>query len=206
MANFTDRLLERFEPWMTPDLEGYLTAIGTMFSEVDLYVGDDDTPQWGILLDPDRAPLKALPYLAQYMGERLEAGLTEAQMREWIKDAPHQKRGTMESIFLAAQRHLTGSRSVYWSERDNGTATDQPDHLSMATLPSETPDAAVTLQDILSVAPADIEVHYSILPGQTWAEVDAGFADWAAADTEYATWAEMASDSDWPNVFSRPAP
>lgn len=205
--SFTDDLIARMEPWMSPDLEVYLRAIGTMFSELDLYLGENDGDAWTILLDADRAPEKALPYLAQYVGERLPVGLTVAQQREWIKDAPNSKRGTVRAIFLAAQRKLTGVRVVSWAERNDPASGPNPeDHLIVHTYTAETPDPAGTFQDILSVSPADIEVHYDVLDGQSWADLDAGSANWAAVDAAYDDWNEAATAVAGLSSFSRPMP
>src|SRR3954452_18712789 len=106
-----------------------------MFTEVELYaIAEDDDQGWVILFDPDRCPAPALPYLAQYVGERLPVGLSEPLQREWIKDAPNQRRGTPMSIFLAAQRKLTGSRLVSMRERDGG----DPDKLTVVTYTAQT--------------------------------------------------------------------
>jgi hypothetical protein len=207
MGNFLDELIARHEPWLTDDLQTYLQAISTMVEELELYLGDDEEYAWAILFDPDRCPVKALPYLAQYVGERLPTGISEAAAREWIKDNPNAKRGTLQSIFLAAQRHLTGDRVVAWWERSDGVGTigEQEDHLLIRTLTDQTPSEGQTLTDILSVTPADIEVHYDSLAGQTWADV-AAIGTWTAVDTAYDSWSNLASDQDWPDVFSRPAP
>lgn len=206
--SLADDLVARFEPWLTPDLETYLRAIALMFSEVELLAFEtDDMEAWQVLFDPDLIPAKGLPYLAQYVGEQLPEGISEPLAREWIKDAPNQVRGTPYSIFRAAQRHLTGSRSVAMSERDDGSGPDtDPEYLQVITFTSETPDPAQTEADIRSVLPADVILEYQTLDGQTWADVDADFADWTAADAAYDSWAEMASELGGTSTFSRPLP
>jgi hypothetical protein len=193
-------------PWMSPDLNDVLDAIGEMMSEVTTYADDTDTRVgWTILFDPDHCPVKALPFLAQWYGERLPIGLTEVQQREWIKDNPNSRRGTMESIFLAAQRKLTGTRTVSWVERDNGTGTDQEDHLVIHTYTSETPDPEGTFADILSVSPADIEIHYTVMDGESWDDLDTATADWAAVSA-IGTWAQVSTNIVGVSSFSRPRP
>ena len=121
-----DDFVAALAPWMTPDLETYARAIGGMFAEVEMWAEDSPTlPGWGILLDVNTCPAKALPYLAMYVGERLPAGITEAAAREWIRDAPNQVRGTPYSIFRAAQRYLTGQRTVQIIEREPSGGTTQ---------------------------------------------------------------------------------
>jgi hypothetical protein len=197
-----DDLVDAFAPWLTFDLETYLRAIGAMFDEVELYaiVGDDDQG-WVTLFDPDRCPAPALPYLAQYVGERLPVGISEPAAREWIKDAPNQRRGTPRSIFLAAQRKLTGSRLVAMREREGGV-----DHLTIVTYTAETPDPAGTLADLRDVVPYDVILTYSVLDGQDWGGVNIDHPTWADVASSYATWADAAVDVSGTNTFSRPAP
>jgi hypothetical protein len=202
-VSIADDLVAAHAPWLTPDLETYLRAIGEMFSEVELYaiLGDDDQG-WVVLFDPDLAPAAALPYLAQYVGERLPVGLDEPHQREWIKDAPNQRRGTPLSIFQAAQRKLTGSRLVSMRERDGGNV----DNLTIVTYTHETPDPAGTLQDIRDVVPHDINLTYNVLAGEDWGGVAASYATWAAVEAALPTWADVAAALSGSSTFSRPAP
>lgn len=188
---------------MTADLETYLRAIGEMFTDVELYaMAEEDDQGWVILFDPDQAPAAALPYLAQYVGERLPVGLDEPHQREWIKDAPNQRRGTPLSIFQAAQRKLTGERVVAMRERDGG----DPEKLTIVTYTAQTPDPAGTLADLRDVVPYDIDLTYSVLDGQDWGGVNTTYATWAAVDATYATWADVAADLTGSSTFSRPVP
>jgi hypothetical protein len=169
--SLADDLVAAFAPWLTEDHEVYLRALGGMFAEVEaILYEDEETVPWEILLDPDRCPATALPYLAQYVGEQLPTGIEERAAREWIKDAPNQRRGTPESIFYAAQRKLTGERAVTLRERTlNGVEDD--DTIEVNTYTRETPSREAVLQELLTVMPADIVLNYSVLPGQTWADV-----------------------------------
>lgn len=188
--SFADDLVAAFEPWLTPDLETYLRAIAGMFSEVELLAFDDAFGEgWEILFDPDRCPANALPYLAQYVGERLPAGLSVPLQREWIKDAPNQRRGTPRAIFLAAQRRLTGSRLVAWKERDPTVDT-----LTIYTYTSQTPDPAGTLRDLLDVVPADVILNYTSLAGQLWSDLQASHATWQLVKDGYPTWGDVATE------------
>lgn len=200
--SIADDLVAAHTPWLTPDLETYLRAIGGMFSEVELYaiLGDDDQG-WVVLFDPDQCPARALPYLAQYVGERLPVGLDEPHQREWIKDAPNQRRGTPLSIFQAAQRKLTGSRLVAMRERDGDV-----DHLTVVTYTAETPDSAGTLQDLRDVVPHDVILTYNVLAGEDWGGVNLDHATWAAVDSAFPTWADVAAALSGAVTFSRPVP
>jgi hypothetical protein len=187
-VSIADDLVAAHAPWLTPDLETYLRAIGEMFSEVELYaiLGDDDQG-WVVLFDPDLAPA---------------AALDEPHQREWIKDAPNQRRGTPLSIFQAAQRKLTGSRLVSMRERDGGNV----DNLTIVTYTHETPDPAGTLQDIRDVVPHDINLTYNVLAGEDWGGVAASYATWAAVEAALPTWADVAAALSGSSTFSRPAP
>jgi hypothetical protein len=205
--SISEDLQDALVPWLTPDLADYADAIGWMFSGVEVYVSaDDEEENWSILFDPDECPVEALPYLAQYVGERLPTGLAEPLAREWIKDAPNQLRGTMYAIFRAAQRTLTGSRSVQIKERNGVLGEDDADRLSVVTYTQETPDPDAVLADLLTVVPADIVLDYQVLSGQTWDDVATAYADWTAEAAANADWATLAGHQPGANTFSRPRP
>ncbi len=183
-----DDLVAAVEPWVTPDLETYVREIGKMFAEVEFYADDD--PGWSVLLDVDRALAKDLPFLAQFVGERLPLGLPEADAREWIKDSPNLRRGTLESVIRVAQRHLTGQRTVRVRERSHSDGvSDDPDRITVQTYVSETPNPTLTLTDLRRDAvPAEIILNYSAISGQDWANVMATNANWGVVNTTYASW------------------
>lgn len=197
MTDFTDTLLERFAPYMTPDLQDYLTVVGSMWDELDSYAGlYDEDLGWATVLDADLVPAPALPYLAQFLGERLPLGLSEAESRQWIKDRPNQKRGSVTGIVRAARRTLTGSRSVTLLERTgSGTGGETvEDKITVHTYTSETPDSARVLRDLYSNVPADIKLDYTVTTGQIWGDVKAHYATWALVTAHYATWNEVRAD------------
>lgn len=183
--SLADDYVAALAPWLTPDLETYLRAVGSMFEEVELYSEDAEQPGWENLLDPDTCPAPALPYLAQYVGERLPFGLTEAQQREWIKDAPNQQRGTVSSLVRAAQRKLTGSRLVTVIERDGG-----PDNVTVITYTAQTPDSNAVVRELVTVFPLDMTLTYVVHPGQTWSQVQLTYATWGAIPAGM-TWADL---------------
>lgn len=185
--SIADDYVAAHAPWLTPELEDYLRSIGEMFAEVEQYAFDtEDFEGWTILLDVDRAPAAALPYLAQYVGERLPVGLTEDAQREWIKDAPNQRRGTVQSIVTAAQRRLTGARLVTVIERDTG-----PDKITVVTYTPQTPDEGAVLVELESVVPADISLTYVVSPGQIWSQVIVANATWTDVMANFSTWADL---------------
>lgn len=169
-------------------LEDYLRTIGEMFTEVELYAFDTDEEEgWTILLDVDRCPYEALPYLAQYVGERLPPGLTDAAARQWIRDAPNQERGTISSIVKAAKRYLTGPQLVTLIERDG-----DPDAITVVTYTAQTPNQALVARELETVVPADITLNYIVSAGQTWSQVQVTHATWnSITDGDPATWADL---------------
>lgn len=168
-------------------LRDYLRTIGEMFAEVELYSDDtDEFEGWTILLDVDRAPAAALPYLAQYVGERIPVGITEEAARQWIRDAPNQRRGTLQSIVDASQRYLTGGKNVTVIQRDGG-----PDKLTVVSYTPETPDSARVLAELMTVVPADISLTYVVSAGQIWSQVIAVNPDWNDVMADYDTWADV---------------
>jgi hypothetical protein len=201
-------LVAAHAPWLpNTELQDYLEVIGEMFSEVELYALDtDDAPGWSILFDPDRCPVKALPYLAQFVGEELPPGLSEALMRERIKDQANQLRGTVWSIFAAAQRNLTGGRLVSIRERDGVGDTDDEDRITVITYTDQTPNPAQTEEDIRSVLDVDLELNYVVASGQSWADVRDTYATWRDLDESGLSWVDIATAQVGVNTFTRPAP
>jgi hypothetical protein len=198
-----------YAPWLTPDAIDYLEVVGEMFSEVELFSADDETtgePGWSIMFDPDRCPVQALPYLAQYVGEEIPAGLSEALTRERIRDRANQLRGTPWSIFAAAQRSLIGSRLVSLVERDGVGGTDDPDRITVMTYTDQTPDPAQVEADVRSVLDADLELNYVVATGESWQQVSDTYADWNAVEAGNADWAQVATAQVGANTFTRPQP
>lgn len=211
--SITDDLKDAWLPWMTDDLGDYAEAIGSMWAETELYALDreleDGTiiPGWAVLLDPDLCPVPALPYLAMYVGEVLPVGISEPLAREWIKDAPNQRRGTNYAIFRAAQRSLEGQRHVIIRERDEeGGGGDDPDRITVATFTSETPNPTQVEADVRSVMDMTLSLNYQVLDGETWNDVDAGYADWQAVKDGNDTWTQVATALSGATSFARPRP
>lgn len=199
----SDSLVDAFRPWITPDLEIYLRAVGSMFATVEQLTEGGEDGLWS-LFDPDLCPAFALPYLAQYVGEILPVGISEPAAREWIKDAPNQRRGTVMSIVRVAQRSLTGERTVQIIERAGVGGTDDPDRIIIHTYTSETPSPSSVLSDLDDAVPADIWIVYQTIDGQTWADVDAAYATWAAVDIDVANWEELRSPTPGFTAWTRP--
>src|SRR4051812_14635550 len=120
----------------------YINAIGEMFQLVEDLVRDTpEGPGWSSLLDLDRCPDAALPWLAQLVGVRLLPNSTPDEQRARIASTDGFKRGTRDALIGAAQATLTGDKTVIFRERDHDNA-DTPNYayyLTVLTYANETP-------------------------------------------------------------------
>ena len=207
-VSVTDDLIDAHEPWMSADLQSYLTAAGTMwetFSALALEVEGDDgefLDGWTALYDPQRAPADLLPHLAMYVGEELTVGMASALQREQIEDRPNWRRGTNAAIFRAAQRNLTGNRAVFLKERDPDV-----DDLIVRTYTHETPAPSLVERDVLAVIPADVRLTFGTQAGQTYSEAQAASIDYNDLAVDYVDYDDLQSTlgANYES-FVRPAP
>lgn len=162
-------------------------AIGIMFQPVqDLSRDTPDGPGWSQALDPDRAPVFALAWLAQFSGVSLTDGLTDDQHRQEIKDMDRAKRGRPETIRARARLFLTGTKFVFIDERTEGRAY----HYSIVTRISETPDPVALEREMRSkrVKPAGLILDEV-------AQVD--FIAWDEAES---TWDTAPAGMTWDTI------
>src|SRR5262245_26265752 len=179
LSPLAQRTYDRLEPmqWDEPNqgyaLAWYLKMAASMSDEIDLYASDqaDGTPGWAILLDPDTCPDKALPWLAQFVGVSLPAGLTRQQKIDLIFARIGWTRGTPQSMIDAAKHTMTGTQTVIFRER-------HPDAyaLDVLTFTDETPDPAATEAAIRSMKPAGILLTYHCFDGQDYQLIYDNFA------------------------------
>ncbi len=151
-----DELYERVQPLAYADqrlgypLRALCRAIGRMAQPIeDLARDTDEGPGWSAVVDVDRCPDRLLFLPAWLTGTRYTRGLSPAALRQAIRDRDHLDRGTPPAITRAAQRHLTGTRTVVLIERDGS-----PYHTTIVTRPAETPDAAGLRHAVLAQKPA----------------------------------------------------
>jgi len=158
-------------------------AVGAMFQLVDDFVRDSpDGPGWSALMDVNRSPAIALPWLGQLAGVRLPPGQTEAQQRERIRSTGGFRRGTVEAIIAAAQATLTGTQTVGIQERLGG----DPYALKVTTYAPETPDTVATYNALIAAKPGGLLLTYSTgAVGQTYAQLKARVASYTACSTRY---------------------
>jgi hypothetical protein len=161
------------------DLDTYVAGLAEMFRPVEELVrARDGMPAGSQILDVDRAPVWWLPVLAQHVGVQLVEGDTEAQSRERIRSVAGFKRGTVASLRAAAQRTLTGTKSVTIDER-----TTSAYHFQISTLPGETPNPDVVYADIVAAKPAGLQFDYNL--------VSAGTRYWFTVREDFATWNDV---------------
>lgn len=125
-----------------------------MFKQAEQYgrTDEDGNPGWSILFDVSRVPADALPYLAQYVGERIPVGTSEADARARIVAKQNQQRGTPASIIAAAKSKLYGNKFVALIERLNGDAYK----MRVITNAYETPYTDQTLTNLVPNPSAEV--------------------------------------------------
>ena len=120
----------------------YIAALMLPGEIVESWARDtDDGPGWSTIVDLDRCPEFALPWLAQAKGVVLPPSLLSSQWRDWISQARGLQRGSTASLIDAGQRHLTGTKSVRVLERVGPSVYD----LTVITRPAEMPDSDLVL-------------------------------------------------------------
>jgi len=183
--------LAEYDPSTSWSLLILCNAIGIPFQLVEEWVRDTpEGPGWSLLLDLDRCPDEALPWLAQFVGVRLLPDSTPDDQRHRIASTDGFRRGTPAAMRGAAQATLTGGRSVVFRERYG-----DPYVLDVLTYTSQTPDPAATERALISQKPGGIVLTYRTADGQDWQSVKDRFATWADVKATYATWADVRDDT-----------
>lgn len=157
-------------------LHGVATAMGQL---PDVVRDDDNGPGWSALLDPDRCPAWALPWLAQFAGVELTPGADEAQQRAEITHPPAFVRGTVQAIKDAATFALTGGKHVTLFERDGDEW-----HLIAVTYDAETPDADAVSAAMERQTPPWLVFTHRVDPGWAIGQMEAAYTGQTIADLE----------------------
>jgi hypothetical protein len=103
--------------------------------------GPDGKPGYSILLDVDRAPAIALPWLGQMKGVAVTPGLPESEQRDEIRAAAGMFRGSAQALIDAARPTLINARTVRVLTRVGGDMYA----VTVITRTAETPSPAATL-------------------------------------------------------------
>lgn len=208
VSDVANRLYMQLEPLAYADEENDLALlylcealIGQLQEVEDLsrnYDDDDGNEKvgWAKLFDLDLIPDKAVPWLAQFVGVTVPKQIAEsdsayaARLKPMILERTGTQRGTVASIYAAAQYYLTGSKSVVVRER-----TPTPWSIQIRTLVSETPNPDAVENNIKNTAkPGGILLDYDTLTGQDWANVDSAYTDWNDVKASYNNWDEVSLD------------
>jgi hypothetical protein len=204
---FAERLYLALAPLARQDIEhGWsllvlCNAIGTMYQPVEDLVRDTPAgPGWSPLLDLDRCPDFALPWLGQFAGVRVLAGSTPDQMRARIGSTDGFKRGTPAAMRGAAQATLTGAKTVVFRERDganqgNASSPDYAYYLTAATYTAQTPNPAATHAALLAQKPGGIVLVYNTTAGQDYQTLRTNHATYNAVRTTYPSYDAVRNDT-----------
>jgi hypothetical protein len=165
-----------------------LDDVEMLIARADYYSPDDggapgDTSD---LADPATADPAWLPWLAQLVGARLPAGLTDAERRAAVAGAvAGYFKGTKQGIEAAARAALTGTKYVRVIPLYAG---DQW-RLEVRTRTSETASTAAVAAAIVAAnaKPAGVELVATAYEA-TWAQVEAAYPTWAALEANAPTW------------------
>ena len=197
LSPWGERLRERTAP-LAPDdhLHGWAHArLCEALSKVFERVGPIYDPEDGLpgspLVDVDRCPDWALPYLAQMVGVTIPPGMDADTARAGIRDVAGWKRGTPAALRAAAGQHLTGDKTVFFRERDP-TGADPAYTLEIVTLTDETPAPAAVEAALRAQKPAGIVLYYRTVEGWDYQELDAtGPNTYAVLDDTYPTYLKL---------------
>lgn len=138
---------------------------------------------WSQILDVDRAPAEALPWLAQLVGSTIASDATEVAARDYIRSTPGFNRGTVAALIASIKQFLTGTQTVIVRERNGGAYK-----LLVRTKAAETPSTAAVLQAIAAQKPGGITLSYATLAGQDYQQLFTDYATYQDVYEDYATY------------------
>lgn len=202
--SFAGRLYDMLEPLARLDplnawaLLIYCNAIGVEFQLVEDVVRDTpDGPGWSLLLDLDRCPDAALPWLGQFVGVRVLPSSTPDEQRARIRATDGWKRGTRDAMIGAALATLAPGAAVDFRERSGDPASEPIDYayrLTVRTYSHATPDPTATLNALLAQKPGGIVLDFAVVTGQTWQQVKNLNATWSTVKSKYDDWLAVKTD------------
>lgn len=142
---------------------------------------------YALLYDPDEIPAAWLPYTAQHVGVISTPEMDEEHLRAEIKQPTGWRRGELDSIKLAVQKTLTGTKRVIVRSR-----TPEVGHHYVRTLASETPEPTRTARVVRENVPAWEMLDYEAISGVDWEDVAASYKDWSTVKSMFTSWADLA--------------
>lgn len=198
------RLRERTAPLAPEDSQhgdahAYLAgALAIALERVAEIYDPEDGPPGSPLVDVDRCPDWALPWLAQLVGVTIPAGVTDPeQVRAGIRDVAGWKRGTPAALRAAAGFYLTGSKTVIFRERDP-SGSDPPYTLEVVTRVGETPDPAAVQAALEAAKPAGLVLTYRTVAGWDYQEMTDEGGPYSALPAKFPSYLMLAYNERTP--------
>lgn len=195
--SFTSDVLDALAPMLysgNEPLGDYLGGLSLPFELVETWASDTDTHiGWSLLLDVDRCPVEALPWLAQMIGMTLDTSLSEANQRQQISQAGNWKRGTLPAMQAAPAPYLTGSKAVIVRERYDGSGNDAPYYMEVITFDAETPNPTLVEAAVRKQKAAGIILTYVHLAGEDYQTVKDENATYGVLKSNYLTYGGVKS-------------
>lgn len=175
-------------------LAKYCAALGKMFQVTEDYGRNDGG--WDKMMNVTLTPVEVLPWLAQFVGVRLEEGLTEVAQRSRVQETAGWKRGSVPALRGAAASYITDPKTFILRERFNPAApgVDSPGHLQVITYTSQTPDSAKVLAALTAQKAAGLILHYSVYDGQDYQTLLTNHPTYQNVYTSYATYQGIVTD------------
>lgn len=172
-------------------LAGVVGQLGEIDALIDGIDYDDTVPgDTSTLADPQVAPVAWLPWIAQLVGVRLSADLTEQQARDAVQFASSGWRaGTKQAIADAARSELTDTKyAVVYDHSIANPGDGGPWDVMILTRTSETPDPAAVLAAVIArgAKPAGVVLHHRTYE-----------SGWDTVTSTYPTWADWQAAGSW---------
>lgn len=202
VSESAEEMFDALGPWSRADGEETGWALlhlceataGRLDPLRSIVMDDEDHPGWSSVLDVDRAPREWLPWLAQFVGVRLPAGLDEVAERARIRSTDGFNRGTPAAIKGAARQYLRGpdgtpdTATVFLTER-HGSAY----RLTVAVHASEMiASADVIYKAVLEQKPAGIVLNpISVVTGNDYLTLRDENASYTVVRGRYADYTDV---------------
>lgn len=191
MSRLAADIYALLEPYTEVDAaNGYalrtiVEGIAKTLTDLDEIVreGPNGQTRWSSIMDATRCPPEGLAWLGQIVGTRLIPGDTLDTHRARVGAADGLRRGSPAQMTLAAQRLLTGNKTVFISER-----TSDAWHFSVRTRTSETPSSAAVLAALTAAKPAGLILDYATFTGILYQESLANQATYTLSTAAKATY------------------
>lgn len=201
LGSFAEEFYARLEPFherSNPNGPGSITdeelgwplliffgLIARRWQEVEDLIRDTEAGVgWSALQSVDRIPDKGLPYLAQFRGKTVIAGMTPAEARARIESTDGFDRGTPSAMEAAAKPTLTGLQRVYLNERVGGSIWQT----AAITYDSETPDPAATFRALVAQKHHGVILTHTVVDVWGYEVLKVAFDDYGQVKIHYPTY------------------